>query len=74
MDTFLVLYRVIAVALIGVWARALFETRGKPVAWVPRGYERSPFRMTRDRYRFFSVIGVFAGFSVLAWSFVLSSG
>ena len=73
MDMFLVLYRVIAVAIIVVWARALFETRGKPVAWVPRGYERSPFRMTRDRYRFFSVAGILAGCAVLAWSFVLPS-
>lgn len=71
MDTFLVAYRIVAVVIIVLWARALFETRGKPAAWVPRGYDRSPFRITRDRYRIVSVAGVLAGLAVLAWSFVL---
>jgi hypothetical protein len=73
MDSFLIFYRVIAVAIVATWAWRLLTTSGKPVDWVPRGYERSPVRITRDRLRIVSVLGVVAGLAVFAFSFFLAS-
>ena len=71
MDVFVLIYRLIGVALIVYWVVTLVTVARKPRDWQPAGGERYPFRVTRNMWLAGSVLGVIAGIGIVAFSFAL---
>lgn len=68
---FPVVFRLIALAVVGFWLVQIARTIRKPPDWQPQRADQSPFRVTRNTYLMAGLLGVIGGASVFAASFVL---
>jgi hypothetical protein len=73
MDSFLVIYRLFAVGIVVFWIVQIAIAARKPPDWQPPRAETFPIRLTRDRYILGGMLGIIAGATVFALSFVLFS-
>jgi hypothetical protein len=73
MDAFVIVYRLIAVAIVFVWAGQIAMAARQAPDWQPAWAETLPIRLTRNRLILVGVFGIIAGLAVFALSFVLFS-
>jgi hypothetical protein len=72
LDTFALFYRIFALGLVVYWLIQIVHAFRQPPDWRPRRSEGFPlFVITRNRWILAGALGIAAGFSVFAWSFVV---
>jgi predicted metal-binding membrane protein len=68
-DGYVIVYRLVAIAIVASWARSLFRAASMREDETAPGFDRFPIRMTRNRLIASSILGIVAGLAVLAFSF-----